>query len=158
MCIRDRDVLVGMQSNRDWAAFAEHVLADSSLIDDERFADNIDRITNIDALEAIIDTTFMAKPADEILNRLRTGGVTHSQVRDPLALWQHEQLRARDRFMTATTPTGEAEVYKPPFNISGVEGPRAEVPALGEDTTELADRLVERGCDRSRRARRERLL
>ncbi len=138
------DVLIGVQSNRDWAAFAEHVLQDTALISDPRFKDNPDRIANIRALEAVIDASFMAAPASEILERLRIGKVTHSQVNDPLALWQHEQLRTRDRFMSVTTPTGEAEVYTPPFNISGVDGPDPHVPALGEDTAGLVGRLLAR--------------
>lgn len=138
------DVMVGVQSNRDWAAFAEHVLLDSTLITDPRFADNIDRITNIGDLEATIDAAFMAVPSSEILERLRSGKVTHSQVRDPLALWQHEQLRARDRFMTVATPTGVAEVYKSPFNISGIDEPQAHVPALGSDNAGLVERLLNR--------------
>ncbi len=140
------DVLVGVQSNRDWAVFAEHVLLDANLVTDQRFADNVDRITNISALEAVIDQAFMAVPAEEILTRLRAGKVTHSQVRDPLALWQHEQLRARDRFMQVRTPTGEAEVYKSPFNISGTGGPDPQVPALGEDSSDLAQRLLDRAA------------
>lgn len=139
------DVLVGVQSNRDWAAFAEHALQDPSLISDVRFADNVDRITNIADLEAIIDDVFMTASAEEILGRLRAGKVTHSQVRDPLALWQHEQLRARDRFMDVRTPTGSAEVYRSPFNISGVGDPADHVPALGEDTSDLVARLLDRG-------------
>ncbi len=141
------DVLVGVQSNRDWAAFAEHVLLAPALIDDGRFADNPDRIANIDALEEIINAAFAAVPAEEILARLKTGKVTHSKVNDPLALWQHDQLRARDRFMNVATPTGHAEVYKPPFNISGIDGPDPLVPALGQDVTGLADRLIARGLD-----------
>ena len=139
------DVLIGVQSNRDWAAFAEHVLLDPAIVDDARFRDNTDRIGNIDQLESVINAVFAAEPADEILRRLRDGGVTHSQVNDPLALWQHDQLRARDRFMDVTTPTGSAEVYRPPFNISEVGPPTPVVPALGEDTTGLAARLIERG-------------
>ncbi len=141
------DVLVGVQSNRDWAAFAEHVLHDADLILDERFANNVDRIGNIAQLEAIIDQTFMSVPADEILGRLRDGKVTHSQVRDPLALWQHEQLRARDRFVEVTTPTGVAEVYRSPFNISGIDDPTPHVPALGEDASGLVNRLLDRGAE-----------
>jgi crotonobetainyl-CoA:carnitine CoA-transferase CaiB-like acyl-CoA transferase len=138
------DVLIGVQSNRDWAAFAEHVLLDVALIEDPRFADNTDRISNIDALEAIINSVFLAASADEILGRLQSGGVTHSQVNDPLALWQHDQLRARGRFMNVATPTGSAEVYKPPFNISNSGQSDPQVPALGQDDTDLAARLLAR--------------
>ncbi len=139
------DVLIGVQNHRDWEAFATHVLLDDSLVSDPRFAGNVDRITNIAELEAIIDRTFMAVPAEEILGRLASAEVTHSQVRDPLALWQHEQLRARNRFMTVTTPTGEAEMYKPPFNISDSGEPATHVPALGVDEAGLVERLLERG-------------
>lgn len=142
------DVLIGVQSSRDWAAFAEHVLQDTALIDDERFVDNSKRVANIDDLEAIINAAFSSSPADEILARLRTGGVTHSKVNDPMALWQHEQLRARDRFMTVTTPTGDAEMYRPPFNISGLGTPSEHVPTLGVDDTGLAERLLARADER----------
>gem|GEM_PF-4611274 len=47
--------------------------------------------------------------------------------------------------MTVVTPTGEAEVYKPPFNISGIDGPENHVPALGVDSTGLVERLLRRG-------------
>lgn len=139
------NVLVGVQSNRDWAAFAEHVLLDTALITDERFADNPDRIANISDLEGIINDSFGSASADEILARLTRGKVTHSKVNDPLALWQHDQLRARGRFMDVETPTGSAEVYRPPFNISNVDEADGYVPALGQDRTDLASRLVERG-------------
>jgi len=139
------DVLIGVQSERDWSAFATHVLLDPGLIEDPRFVTNPDRISNIDDLEAIINRTFMAQSAEEILQRLKVGKVTHSQVRDPLALWQHEQLHARDRFMSVDTPTGEARMYRSPFNISDVDGPAAVVPALGEDRAGLVDRLLEKG-------------
>ena len=55
--------MVAVQSNRDWAAFATHVLADETLITDPRFVDNSDRIANIDDLEALITKTFFNRDA-----------------------------------------------------------------------------------------------
>ena len=141
-------VMVAVQSNRDWADFAEHVLRDTSLIRDPRFVDNPDRIANIDDLEELIDAVFTSVPAEELIGRLRAGRVAHSFVRDPLALWQHDQLRARDRFMRVSTPTGSAEVYKPPFNLSDAGDPDATVPALGEHTPDLIAELESRAADR----------
>ena len=137
-------ILIAIQSNREFVSFAEHVVGDVTLSEDTRFANNDDRITNITALERVINETFASVPAAEIRDRLRRGRITHSSVRDPLSLWQHEQLRARDRFMTVTTPTGEAEVYRSPFNINGVGSPLATIPALGEDATGLVERLLGR--------------
>jgi len=141
-------VMIGVQSNRDWQSFAEHVLGKPSLAADPRFANNADRIAHIDDLEALIEAVFGTIPPEELLDRLDKGRVAHSFVRDPLALWQHEQLRARERFMTVTTPTGEAEVYRPPFNINDVDGPIASVPALGSHDAELVQQLLNRGSKR----------
>ena len=84
------------------------------------------------------------------MERLRAGRVAHSFVRDPLALWQHEQLRARDRFMPVTTPTGSTEVYKPPFNLSDAGDPDATVPALGDHAPDLLAELEARAAGRQR--------
>ena len=137
-------VMICVQSNRDWADFATHVLQDPALVDDPRFVDNPDRVAHIDDLEALIEAVFASVPPEELMGRLRAGRVAHSFVRDPLALWQHDQLRVRDRFMPVTTPTGSAEVYKPPFNLSGAGAPDATVPALGEHAPDLIAELEAR--------------
>ncbi len=141
-------VMVAVQSNRDWADFATHVLQDRSLIRDRRFVDNSDRIANIDDLEKLIEGVFTSVPAGELIARLGAGRVAHSFVRDPLALWQHDQLRARDRFMRVSTPTGSAEVYKPPFNLNDAGDPDASVPALGEHDPGLVAELEARAASR----------
>ena len=137
-------VMIGVQSNRDWADFAEHVLDDPALSDDPRFADNSDRIANIDDLEALITSVFTSVSPEELMRRLRAGRVAHSFVRDPMALWRHDQLTARDRFMQVTTPTGSTEVYKPPFNLSDADDPDTTVPALGEHDADLIAELESR--------------
>ena len=141
-------VMIGVQSNRDWADFADHVLLDPALIGDPRFADNSDRIANIHELEALIKAVFTSVPAAELIGRLRAGRVAHSFVRDPLAVWQHEQLRSRDRFMQVTTPTGFTEVYKSPFNLSDTGDPNSTVPALGEHAPDLVAELEARAVER----------
>ena len=143
-------VMIGVQSNRDWADFAEHVLRDPALVDDPRFVDNSDRIANVEGLEALIESVFASLAPEELMQRLAAGRVAHSFVRDPLALWQHEQLRARDRFMHATTPTGTAEVYRPPFNLSGTDDPDSVVPAVGQHDPGLVAELEARAADRQR--------
>ena len=141
-------VMIAVQSNRDWADFAEHVLQDPALSADPRFVNNSDRIANIDDLEALVTSVFASVSPEDLMSRLRAGRVAHSFVQDPLALWQHDQLRARDRFMPVTTPTGSTEVYKPPFNLSEAGDPDAAVPALGEHDPDLIAELKSRAADR----------
>jgi len=56
--------------------------------------------------------------------------------------WRHPQLEARGRWAKVGSPSGELEVLKPPFNLSGFE-PRIRdpVPALGEHTAAILGEL-----------------
>lgn len=140
----DGEVLVAVQNNREWAAFAADVLGRPDLVDDDRFATNESRIANIDELEQEIITVFAATPAVEVLSRLAANRIAHSSVNDPLDVWNHAQLRARNRFMTVATPTGSAVVYRPPFNLSDCPDPPTSVPSLGEHDPGLIERLIQR--------------
>jgi hypothetical protein len=50
--------------------------------------------------------------------------------------------------MRVSTPTGSAEVYKPPFNLSDAGDPDATVPALGEHAPDLIAELEARAAGR----------
>jgi itaconate CoA-transferase len=132
-----RTVLVAVQADREWRAMADGVLRRPELGTDERFATNAARISNVDRLEAIIGEVFDALPADEVRARLHAARVTVADVREPLDVWNHEQLSARDRKVTVTTETGVAQVLKAPFNISGLDDRGGNVPSLGEHGDDL---------------------
>ena len=91
---------------------------------------------------------FASSPPAVVRSRLATARIAVASVNDPLALWDHEQLRARDRFVDTRIPTGTTETYKPPFNIDGVDGATPVVPALGEHDPELIAELERRAAER----------
>ena len=125
-------VLIAVQSDREWRAMAEGVLREQDLGTDPRFATNSDRIANVDDLESLIHHAFSTIDADEARTRLRSARITVADVRDPLDVWNHEQLAARDRKVDVTTETGTAQVFRAPFNISGHTDQGGHVPALDE--------------------------
>jgi crotonobetainyl-CoA:carnitine CoA-transferase CaiB-like acyl-CoA transferase len=127
-----RTVLLAIQAQHEWRAFATDVLGRPGLADDPRFATNPDRIAHVDELETEIHAVLATTPADEIVGRLTEARIAHSWVRDPLEVWEHAQLRARDRFVEVTTPTGEVTMFRPPFNIAGAPLPDLHVPDLDE--------------------------
>ena len=87
---------------------------------------------------------FGSVPPDEIVERLTTSGVVWARARSPLEVWEHEQLAARDRFMSVAVEDGEVRTFKPPFNISGCPDPWAHVPALGDHDPGVVETLVAR--------------
>lgn len=137
-------VLVAVQSNPEWASFATTVLGDASLIDDPRFVDNEDRITNVEALEAEIERVFATLDGAGAAHRLTEGRIAWSRVRDPIEVWNHEQLAARDRKLDVDHPSGSATMLLPPFNISGLPEPSRTVPTLGRHDEALIDEIRDR--------------
>ena len=63
-------VMLGLQNEREWAQFCEHVLKQAELAVDERFLANARRSEHRDALRAIIVETFSVLTIDEVVARL----------------------------------------------------------------------------------------
>jgi crotonobetainyl-CoA:carnitine CoA-transferase CaiB-like acyl-CoA transferase len=80
--------------------------------------------------------------------RLRTARITVAGVRTPGEVWEHEQHAARGRKVEVRTPTGTAEVWRSPLNVSGHDEPAGPVPDLGEHDPDLVAELRRRAADR----------
>ena len=139
-----RDILIAVQNQTEWRALCTDVFMQPGLADDERFATNQARIGNIDEFEPVLRAALASAPAEEMLARLTAARIAYSSVNDPITLWHHEQLRARDRFVDTTLPTGGTTTYKPPFNIDDAGAAKPVVPALGEHDPELVEELLRR--------------
>jgi crotonobetainyl-CoA:carnitine CoA-transferase CaiB-like acyl-CoA transferase len=143
-----RDILIAVQNQTEWHALCRDVFQRPEMAEDPRFATNEARIGNIDEFEPVLRAALASAEPDEMLARLASARIAHSSVNDPLTLWNHEQLRARDRFVETTLPTGRAETYKPPFNIDKAGSARPIVPALGEHDPNLVAELLRRAAER----------
>lgn len=141
------EILIAVQNQTEWESLAGQAMGMPELIEDPRFATNEARITNIDAFEPVLRAGLASVPADEMRDRLRTARIAFSRVNDPLTLWEHEQLRARDRFIDTRIPTGRVETFRAPFNIDGVPDPTPVVPALGEHDPALLAELRRRRAE-----------
>ena len=144
------EILIAVQNHAEWVALCTDVFEQPELADDPRFATNEDRIGRIDEFEPVLRAALVAVPADEMRRRLAAARIAVSSVHDPLSLWEHDQLRARDRFVTTELPTGSFDTYRSPFNIDGVEGAAPKVPALGDHDPELLAELERRAVSRRR--------
>ena len=138
-----RTVLLAIQNDREWMSFAEKVLGSTEVGTDSRFATNAVRIVNVDELEAVISARFASAPAEEIRAGLAAAGIATANVNDLAQVWQHEQLRARDRFVDVELPNGRIEMLKSPFDISEWTPGAQSVPALGEHDSATLRRIAE---------------
>ncbi len=138
-------VLIAVQSDGEWRSMADHLMGDEALGTDERFATNASRIRNVDELERLVRQRLSGMSADEARGRLAEGRIATARVNDLRGVWEHEQLRARNRFEDVSTPSGVVELLASPFDINGLEPSTARVPALGEHDPALLERLRARG-------------
>jgi len=139
-----RDVLLGIQNDREWARFCSEVLGAPELARDERFADNPRRVANRRELTRIIEHAFSTITADEVVRRLDAARIANGRLNDMHEFADHEQLRARNRWRLISTENGEVEALVPPATLGAIDPLLGAVPAVGAHTDAV---LAELGYD-----------
>ena len=128
-----KTVMLGIQNEREWAAFCEKVLARPELAGDPRFASVSKRAAARAVLQPIIVAAFSLLSAEELVQRLDAAQIANARVNDMREVWDHPQLRARKRWKEVDTSAGRVVAPLPPGLASG-EARMDRVPALGEHT------------------------
>jgi itaconate CoA-transferase len=134
-------VMLGLQNEREWAAFCQRVLGQPELAVDERFSSNSRRTSNRDELRSIIVQTFAAMTADQVVQRLEDAQIANARVNDMHDVWQHPQLKARGRWTQVPTPGGPIPALLPPGKTQAFEPRMDAVPGLGQHTEAILGEL-----------------
>ena len=93
-----KTVLLGLQNEREWAAFCEVVLRQPGLASEERFSSNFRRNAARDELRRIIVEAFSTLTAEQVIARLDEARIANSRANDMHDVWEHPQLKARNRW------------------------------------------------------------
>src|SRR5204863_632231 len=136
-----KTVMLGLQNEREWAAFCADVLRQSELATDPRFAANARRHANRVALRALILDVFRTLTAAEVVERLDAAQIANARVNTMDDVWVHPQLEARKRWTAVATPVGEIPALQPPGTSDAYAYRMDGVPALGEHTDAILREL-----------------
>jgi itaconate CoA-transferase len=137
---KDGTVLFGLQNDREWAAFAEHVLQRTDLASDKRFEGTDGRLEQRPFLAPIITSTLRVLTTAEATARFERAGIANARVNDMEAVWAHPQMKARGRWTDIETPAGTMPALLPGGNDSFT--PRMDaVPKLGEHTKSVLEEI-----------------
>lgn len=139
-------VMLGLQNEREWRLFCEKVLLKPSLAADPRFDANAKRNTNREVLRDIIHETFSSLSTEQVLARLDAAQIANARMNDMSQLWEHPQLKARDRWRSVGSPAGPIPALLPPGRQSAFDYRMDAVPAVGEHTDAIL-RSLGRGPD-----------
>ncbi len=134
-------VMLGLQNEREWKIFCEVVLKQAALAEDERFMNNTLRTKNRDALRDLIVQSFASQSKDEVIALLEEAGIANASVNDMQGVWDHEQLKARDRWEQINSPVGELPALLPPGRNNRYDYYMGAVPGLGEHTDSILSEL-----------------
>ena len=129
-----KTVMLGVQNEREWAAFCEKVLLQPALATDPRFSSTSKRSEARDALRKIIVDEFATLSAEQVVARLEDAQIANARVNDMAGVWAHPQLRARDRWSQVDSPAGTLPALLPPASSNAFAPRMAAVPAVGENT------------------------
>ncbi|PLB46235.1 CoA-transferase family III, partial [Aspergillus steynii IBT 23096] len=142
-----KTVMLGIQNEREWAKFCDQVLGQPELATYERFANNSLRVKNRDALKAIICEAFSTRSADQVLQLLDEASIANASVNDMQGVWDHPQLKARDRWTEVSTPSGSVPALLPPGMQKGGGGFEVRMDAVPDVGQHNASILAELGIE-----------
>jgi itaconate CoA-transferase len=136
-----KDVMLGIQNEREWASFCDKVLGKPELAKDPRYDSNSKRNAARTELIALITEIFSTMTAEEVVSRLDQAGIANARMNKPVEVWDHPQLKARQRWREVDTPQGRIAALLPPVTSRDYEVRMDAVPAVGQHTERILSEL-----------------
>jgi formyl-CoA transferase len=135
-----RQVLIAIQSDREWRVLCAEILGLGELADDPRFATNVQRVANRSDTDGIVAGAVGALTADEAAQRLDQAGIAFAELNGIEDLARHPHLSR----MRIETVAGSISVPRPAPTQPGENRRFGAVPALGQHTAAVLAELSER--------------
>lgn len=142
----DGSVMLGIQNEREWAAFCDKVLGQPDLARDPRYDSNTKRTTARMEVVSLIEKVFSEMSAAQVIRKLDAAGIANARMNTPEEVWNHPQLQARNRWREVGSPVGMIPAPLPPATFAGTDARMDPIPAVGEHTDRI---LTEMGYDAS---------
>lgn len=136
-----KDLMFGIQNEREWASFCDKVLGKPEYATDTRYNSNSKRNAARGELIALITGIFSGMTAVQVVEKLDTAGIANARMNTPDEVWDHVQLKARKRWREIDTPGGRIPALLPPVTSSDFEARMDKVPAVGEHTDSVLREL-----------------
>src|SRR6202163_3476444 len=125
-----KDILISIQSEREWKKLCTDVLGKPDLPKDPRFSNMVERVRNRALTDKTVGASFATMTRDELLKRLSDSDIAFAEVNTMADLADHPHLRR----IEVDTPAGPVK-YPAPAAIV-VDQPReyGAVPGIGEQS------------------------
>jgi len=132
------DILISIQSDREWRVLAEKVLGDAALAADPAFATNVERVKRRAETDGRVARIFGAFDAESLEQKLAAADIAFARVNSPADLTRHPHLRR----ISVSTPSGPVSYPAPAEQRAAAARHYGAVPALGEHTAQVRAEFV----------------
>jgi crotonobetainyl-CoA:carnitine CoA-transferase CaiB-like acyl-CoA transferase len=136
-----KTIMLGLQNEREWKSFCDKVLLQPQLATDPRFDANPKRTEHRAELKSIILKAFGKLTAEQVVARLEEAQIANANVNSVGDLWNHPQLKARERFRAIQSPAGELAALLPPGANNSFEYRMDAIPAVGQHSEAILREL-----------------
>ena len=123
-----KDILISIQSEREWKKLCAEVLDQPDLPKDPRLANMVERVKNRKLTDGIVAESFGAMTREVLLQRLADADIAFAEVNTMDDLAHHPHLRR----IEVNTPNGVVSYPAPAAIVMGEPRHYGAVPAIGE--------------------------
>jgi itaconate CoA-transferase len=123
-----KEILISIQSEREWKKLCADVLGQPDLPNDPRFANMVERVRNRARTDQIVGDSFGSLTRDELLAKLAEADIAFAEVNTMADLATHPHLRR----IEVDTPKGKVSYPAPAAIFIGEDRHYGAVPAIDE--------------------------
>jgi itaconate CoA-transferase len=128
-----KDILISIQSEREWKKLCADVLGVPDLPNDPRFMNMVERVRNRELTDKTVGDVFAQLSRDTLLQRLADADIAFAEVNTMADLTSHPHLRR----IEVDTPKGVVAYPAPAAIFVDQDRSYAPVPAVGEHSDEV---------------------
>ncbi len=137
-CADGGQVLMAVQSDREWKVLAADLLGRPDLGTDARFATNVARVANRTEVDGLVAAVFAGMDRETAMARLDAMGIACGRMSDLADLEDHPQARR----IRVDTPSGPVEMMGRGARFPDGAIGHGAVPALGEHAAAIRDEFA----------------
>lgn len=141
----DGPLIIAVGNNAQFDKFCRQVIERPDIVEDPRFATNVERAKNRLELAPMLTELIRSFPRDVLLERMAACGIPCGKVAGLHEALTSERTRRGGLLQDMPHPVvGTTPVFAPPYRIDGQRLPiRNAPPTLGEGTREVLQRLLQ---------------
>ena len=141
----DGPLIIGVGNNAQFDKFCRQVVQRPDIVEDPRFATNVERAKNRLVLSPMLKELIASFPRDVLLERLSAAGIPCGKVAGLHEALTSERTRRGGLLQEMPHPVaGTTHVFAPPYRLDGQRLPiRNAPPTLGAATRDVLQQLLQ---------------